>query len=384
MLKGLLWKHHIDYEYLYGLRACTENVEYSLHIPEDIKRHSTPDNYWCYMYERQVKFYKQQTTNMKSLCKTFSDRAAQLHFVQSYLQAKGSEQESANLDIANLSQKPVLLQSKSLKVAVQMKEFISQHDLSPDLAACYESGIMLGAPQFVVLSSRQLQDIRHWISVLNPGKEIPENLPCTANSYPRILKVLEYDFSTVFRTKEYVLLSDYDQPKEWLMQISDFLVYGPLFERYYQFVDGTYFVAKTVRGEVVMDEWTNQPWMVRRQFERLRVQPMKLLCRKVMVYPDIHNSRQYLTIDPDGPVEIKEIAIPVYPKVHGVAKFSNNPVQYMIVTEATRNIIKGYKMRQIRGRNPRWVKDHEAEVHPKEIICTVQYTMNCGCFQLHL
>ena len=62
-LKKLLWSHAIHFEHLYGTSACTENVEYSLHIPDDIRRHSSPDNYWCYMYERQVCFYERQTTN---------------------------------------------------------------------------------------------------------------------------------------------------------------------------------------------------------------------------------------------------------------------------------------------------------------------------------
>ena len=38
-LSDLLWKHGILYERLYGLTACTENVEYTMHLPEDIKRH---------------------------------------------------------------------------------------------------------------------------------------------------------------------------------------------------------------------------------------------------------------------------------------------------------------------------------------------------------
>jgi len=46
----LLWQHAVMYEGLYGLSACTENVEYSLHMPDDIVRHSTLDNYWCYLY----------------------------------------------------------------------------------------------------------------------------------------------------------------------------------------------------------------------------------------------------------------------------------------------------------------------------------------------
>ena len=59
-LEHLLWKHAIMYKELYGLAACTENVEYSFHMPEDVRRHSTPDNYWCFMYERLVRYYKCQ------------------------------------------------------------------------------------------------------------------------------------------------------------------------------------------------------------------------------------------------------------------------------------------------------------------------------------
>ena len=46
-LRLLLWCHAIMYEELYGLSACTENVEYSLHMPDDILCHSSLDNYWC-------------------------------------------------------------------------------------------------------------------------------------------------------------------------------------------------------------------------------------------------------------------------------------------------------------------------------------------------
>ena len=52
LLHNLLWKHAILLESLYGITSCTENVEYSLHMAEDIERHSTLDNYWCYLYER--------------------------------------------------------------------------------------------------------------------------------------------------------------------------------------------------------------------------------------------------------------------------------------------------------------------------------------------
>lgn len=85
----------MKYEELYGLTACTENVEYSLHMPEDVARHSIPDNYWCYVYERLVKYYKHQTTNMKIVAKTFITRAAR--FVTRYLSTHCSHRTKRTL-----------------------------------------------------------------------------------------------------------------------------------------------------------------------------------------------------------------------------------------------------------------------------------------------
>ena len=95
-LKELLWSHAIHYEHLYGTSASTENVEYSLHLPDDIMRHLSPDNYWWYMYERQVCFHKRQTTNQTQLCKTFSDRAAQLRFINSYFEMRECDSDEDN------------------------------------------------------------------------------------------------------------------------------------------------------------------------------------------------------------------------------------------------------------------------------------------------
>ena len=51
LFKSLLWKHAILFEETCGVQACTDNLEYSLQIVEDISRYSCPDNYWCYVFE---------------------------------------------------------------------------------------------------------------------------------------------------------------------------------------------------------------------------------------------------------------------------------------------------------------------------------------------
>ncbi len=72
-LYSLLWRHAILYEECYGLSARTENIENSLHMTDNIWRHGPLGNCSCFIYERKVKHYKQQTTNSRVMCKTFAD-----------------------------------------------------------------------------------------------------------------------------------------------------------------------------------------------------------------------------------------------------------------------------------------------------------------------
>ena len=49
-----------------------------------------------------------------------------------------------------------------------------------------------------------------------------------AQTYTRVLRINDYDFATVYRKNEHVIVSDYDQPQEWVMQVTAILVYGPI------------------------------------------------------------------------------------------------------------------------------------------------------------
>ncbi len=74
-LEKLLWTHAIRAEEFYGLQMCTENLEYSVHAAEDIRRHSSMDNYSCELYERAILRHKGQKHNAKGIektCETFS------------------------------------------------------------------------------------------------------------------------------------------------------------------------------------------------------------------------------------------------------------------------------------------------------------------------
>jgi hypothetical protein len=57
-LQKLLLSHAIKAEECYGLSMYTENLEYSVHVAQDIARHSSMDNYSCELYERAIMRHK--------------------------------------------------------------------------------------------------------------------------------------------------------------------------------------------------------------------------------------------------------------------------------------------------------------------------------------
>ena len=197
MLKALLWRHNILYEELYGLSACTENVEYSCHMIEDIIRHGPLDNYWCFMYERKVKYYKQQTTNMKSMCKTFADREVQLQFVTAYLATNSSQSTTDTFDISVFSKEPLLLRASSSEAAIKMKECIENDNRCSHLEqALEETGIVIGGGEYIILTKQQQNDIIYWLQ--QSGNQYTAELGTSCLSFSRMLKKTDSGVATVF------------------------------------------------------------------------------------------------------------------------------------------------------------------------------------------
>ena len=53
---------------------CSENLEYSTHIADEIHRNSSPENFSCELYERAIRSHKQQKNNAKGLEKAYVER----------------------------------------------------------------------------------------------------------------------------------------------------------------------------------------------------------------------------------------------------------------------------------------------------------------------
>ena len=166
-------------------------------MPEDIERHSLLDNYWCYLYERLVKYYKQQSSNMKTLCKTFSDRAAQLtHTFPHIPQVHADNSKSQSLETADVR----LPTASSVNGAIQLKNSLV-NETNDQTKRCLKSGIFLGKSCFRSLPDQELADIQYWLR----NENIQEELPNACRTYSRFLGTTNYDFSVVYRVGENVI-----------------------------------------------------------------------------------------------------------------------------------------------------------------------------------
>lgn len=103
---------------------------------------------------------------MRSLCKTFADRAPQLQFVQVNLDTKLAQSQFGfcQFNMECIVEKPVLLQSSSYETALELKEFLNEQELPADVTACLELGIVLGIETLETLKRRQLSDIAHGLN----------------------------------------------------------------------------------------------------------------------------------------------------------------------------------------------------------------------------
>lgn len=130
----------------------------------------------------------------------------------------------------------------------------------------------------------------------------------------------------VYRAGEHVIVRDAENDsREWVVaKISAFYVCGPINGLYHCFFKGKFYAAKTVRGHVEIDPWTSQPLMIQKDYRRLCVYPLRLIDRKVMLYPTDISTTSFLVIDPDHPIEVKDINVPYYPSIGDVVQVKNS------------------------------------------------------------
>ena len=60
-------RHLVLTEERQGLQQCHVTLHNLIHLPEDVERFGSPDNYWCFSFERAVKRFVRHKTNFKNI-----------------------------------------------------------------------------------------------------------------------------------------------------------------------------------------------------------------------------------------------------------------------------------------------------------------------------
>ena len=72
LLHNLIWRHNILTEETEGEKSCVISMHNLVHLPDDIQRFSSSDDYWCYIFERAVHRYIETSSNNKHLELSFA------------------------------------------------------------------------------------------------------------------------------------------------------------------------------------------------------------------------------------------------------------------------------------------------------------------------
>ena len=92
-------RYNILVEDTLGVQCCVITGHNLEHLCEDVRRFSSPDNFWCCVFERAVKRYVQRSSNKKGIEMTFA-KAEERRELTKYLQVyKPSECAGKNLAI---------------------------------------------------------------------------------------------------------------------------------------------------------------------------------------------------------------------------------------------------------------------------------------------
>lgn len=100
VLSKLIARHNILTEETEGMKSCVVTLHNLNHLSEDIERFASPDNFWCYTFERAVKGYTQRPSNAKNLEHTFARAECRKEFLRFRSMAKNSTEETVSSEEA--------------------------------------------------------------------------------------------------------------------------------------------------------------------------------------------------------------------------------------------------------------------------------------------
>ncbi|KAL5467065.1 hypothetical protein EMCRGX_G031241 [Ephydatia muelleri] len=296
LLKQLILRHNTLTEEVEGLKSCVVTLHNLIHYPEEIKRFSSPDNYWCYTFERAVHGYVVRSSNNRNMELSFSNSECLREFLKFH---SGNVQSSMKL---NTSFFPGYVHASTISEAVTM----AKHR---DVA--YQS-ILVGGKKYTSLSTHEVTEV---FRVLK--KQQLKHFTLAVIQAPSIYMSQHGFGGTLYRVGEHVLVSD-DAGELSVAKIDAILAVN-IEEEYHLLLKGEeYAQSVTETGDSRIHTSSENPFV--ESTSSMIFFPCKSIVRKVMLFPDpdhLHDPYMYVVIDhqrPFIPLNKEAVIVPHFPE----------------------------------------------------------------------
>ena len=321
-LKALSWSHAIAAEEYYGADFCSENLEYSTHLADEIFRHSSPDNYSCELYERAIRGHKQQKNNAKGLERTFTERENIRHFLKVFQQKNGpvchydTGRDTFTFDEGLLYQDvPFYFNENSITAASALIQHLGNH-ASPKICHAIKNGVAVGKVKRKVFKQNQVADIKRHLAQKYPSLNI--EVPTFLQSLRSVL--IKDQFGMMMKLEKgdaCIIAGGTNEDEEWIMELTEMMQAGPYNGQFISFVDGKYYIPGFAHGNMVKHPWTRTQKLLPHTYARESVQPIANFKRKIILYPEpssLDDPNYFLPIDIYNPAVYKEVNVPPFPE----------------------------------------------------------------------
>ena len=305
LFDNLAQRHMILVEEQLGLNQCVVTAHNLEHATEDILRFSSPDNYWCEVYERAVSQFIATSSNKKNIELTFAKSEARRELLKSF---KCKIYPPTNTSSGKCNQMKGCASSIS-EAQKLLAELLSK-------SQNVDSGILIGKQERndLKLSSHEKDLIQ---------KHYPEaqRIETEGLIFPRLLKLCPGVDSIVYRAGENVIVN-VDNESEAVLQVDAFIC-GVIDNQFHSFLRGNFFADKEDDNGNPETCCYNMGKLVVPSLQQVIV-PTDNILRKVMLYPipeHLDNPDCYIVIDymrKSLPITCDDVNVPFYPEPNDV------------------------------------------------------------------
>lgn len=111
-----------------GIEELPCHLAYNLvHLLEDIDRFSSPDNFWCYSFERAVRKYIENSTNKKNIEQTFANAEARREFLKFFRPHQQCQLQSEGLHAREIVSDEIMHACNFLSNIIYYTAWCKQH-----------------------------------------------------------------------------------------------------------------------------------------------------------------------------------------------------------------------------------------------------------------